>query len=361
MKKLIALLLASMMALFCLTGCSRGSKDTVMSINGSEVSWDEFMYWLGYAANSYGQNYSSLYGSEIDYTDSENTDLIIKYAKDAAVEQHVIAAKAAEMDVTVDEDEVNDVVKNYITNYCGEDATEEDFAELLKESYATVDVFKGMIRSNLLYNALINKMYGENGAEVSDEKVQSFAKENDYITATHILLLTTDDEGNELSAKAKAKLEKQAQGFVDELRAIKDDNKRLERFNELKAEYCQDGGKESFPDGYCFTTGTMVEAFDTAARDLGKYEVSDVVASDYGYHVIMRLPLTGDDLCTVNSYPTPLRTVIAEQLFTEQFDQWVKDAKTEYVGQFKKYDFSKLFTEEGFNYMSFEEFSSAKG
>lgn len=360
MKKIIALILASMMALACLAGCTQKSGDVVMTVNGSEVTWDEYMYWIGYSTNQLNQYYSYT-GTATDYEDSETTDIILKDAKKAVVEQHVILAKAAEMGITADEEKVDEVIADYIEYYCGEDGTEEDFAELIKSSYATVDTFKSMVRSNLLYTDIINEMYGEGGADISDEDVQAYAEENDYITATHILLLTSDDEGKALSEKEQAKLEKQAKGFVKELRAIDDTKERLERFNELKAEYCDDTGKESFPDGYCFTTGTMVDAFDSTARALGEYEVSDVVKSDYGFHVIMRLPLTGSDLCnSSDGYPVPLSAIIAEEQFNVQFEQWIDEAVTEFVGQYKNYDFSSLFGEDGFNYVSYEEFTTVK-
>lgn len=356
MKKTIALVLAVMMALCCLCGCGeKHADDTVMTVNGSEVSWDEYMYWLGYAANQIAQKYSYA-GSVLDYTNDEDLSLIFKSAKEAITQQHVILAKAAELGIEADKDEVNDIVQNYIKNYCGEDATEEDFAELLKDSYSTVDTFKTMIEANFLYSDIIDSIYGKAGADISDEDIQKYADDNQYITATHILLMTTDEEGEALSDSKKAKLERQAQGFVDELNAIEDNEKRLERFNELKAEFCDDTGKEAFPDGYCFTTGTMVEAFDTAARALGEYEVSEVVESDFGYHVIMRLPLTGDDLCNgSDGSPVPLRTIVAENLFAVEFDKWIEAAQTEFVGKYKNYPFEGLFDENGFNYVNFKD------
>lgn len=356
MKKIIALVLAVLMAMFCLCGCGeKHAKDTVMTVNGSEVSWDEYMYWIGYSANTISQKYSYA-GSALDYTNSEDIALIFKSAKEALTQQHVILAKAAELGIEVDEDEVNDIVQNYITNYCGENATEEDFAELLKDSYSTVDSFKTMIAANFLYSDIIDSMYGKGGADISDEDIQKYATDNEYITATHILLMTTDEDGEEMSDYQKAKLERKAKSFTAELQAIKDDQERLERFNELKAEYCDDTGKEAFPDGYCFTTGTMVEVFDTAARELGEYEVSDPVQSDFGYHVIMRLPLTGDDLCSgSDGSPVPLRTIVAENLFAVEFDKWLEDAQVEFVGKYKNYPFEGLFDENGFNYVNYKD------
>ena len=356
MKKIIAFVLAALMALFCLSACGQShNADTVMTVNGSEVSWDEYMYWMAYSVDQIEQKYSYA-GAAVDYTNDEDIALIMKGAKQAVLEQHVILAKAAELGISVDEEKVDEVITNYISYYCGEDATEEDFETLLADSYSTMDTFKTMIRSNFLYTDIINNMYGEGGADISDEDIQSYAQQNEYVTATHILLLTTDEDGEELSSSQKAKLERQAKGFVSELQAIDDNEKRLERFNELKAEYCEDTGKEAYPDGYCFTTGTMVSEFDTAARELGEYEVSDVIETDYGYHVIMRLPLTGDDLCSgSDGYPVPLRTLVAENLFTVEFEKWIKEAQVEFVGKYKNYQFEGLFDENGFNYISYKD------
>ena len=356
MKKTIAFVLAALMALFCLSACGQShNADTVMTVNGSEVSWDEYMYWMAFSVDQLEQKYSYA-GTAVDYTNDEDVALIMKGAKQAIVEQHVILAKAAELGISVDEEKVDEVITNYISYYCGEEATEEDFETLLADSYATLDTFKTMIRANFLYSDIINNMYGEGGADISDEDIQSYAEQNEYVTATHILLLTTDDDGEELSDYQKSRLERQAKGFVSELQAIDDDKERLERFNELKAEYCEDTGKEAYPDGYCFTTGTMVSEFDTAARELGEYEVSDVVETDYGYHVIMRLPLTGDDLCSgSDGYPVPLRALVAENLFTVELDKWIDEAQAEFVGKYKNYQFEGLFDENGFNYISYKD------
>ena len=56
-------------------------------------------------------------------------------------------------------------------------------------------------------------------------------------------------------------------------------------------EYSDDAGKDSNPDGYIFTEGDMITPFYEAAMDLNEGEVSEVVKSSYGYHIILRQPL----------------------------------------------------------------------
>ena len=51
---------------------------------------------------------------------------------------------------------------------------------------------------------------------------------------------------------------------------------------ELADEYSEDPGRESYPTGYTFTTGSMVQEFEDAAYALSEGEVSEVVESSLG-------------------------------------------------------------------------------
>ena len=53
----------------------------------------------------------------------------------------------------------------------------------------------------------------------------------------------------------------------------------------------EDTGLAANPDGYAFTTGEMVQEFEDATRALEPGQISGLVESSYGYHIILRLPL----------------------------------------------------------------------
>ncbi len=64
-----------------------------------------------------------------------------------------------------------------------------------------------------------------------------------------------------------------------------------EDFDALIAQYGTDPGALENPDGYLFTTGEMVESFEKATFAAAVGEITKPVESEYGYHIIKKLPL----------------------------------------------------------------------
>jgi peptidyl-prolyl cis-trans isomerase D len=92
--------------------------------------------------------------------------------------------------------------------------------------------------------------------------------------ASHILILTGDDVDPE-KAKAKA------------AEALKEVQKSPARFAELAKQYSQDpGSAEKGGDLGFFGRGTMVKAFDESVFKLRENEISGLVQSEFGYHII---------------------------------------------------------------------------
>jgi len=63
-------------------------------------------------------------------------------------------------------------------------------------------------------------------------------------------------------------------------------------FDDLMAQYSEDPGSQTQPDGYVFTTGEMVPEFENATKALKVGEISGIVESTYGYHIIKRIEIS---------------------------------------------------------------------
>ena len=118
--------------------------------------------------------------------------------------------------------------------------------------------------------------------------------------------------GEALDEATVAEKEELAQKLVTELQAIQDPEELVERFRELKEEYCEDSGKTAYPDGYVFLPGEMVTEFEEGVTALADYGLSQPVKTSYGYHIILRLPLSAD---AVVSYDNTGAAVTGRSLF----------------------------------------------
>lgn len=379
MKRHLSILLIAAMLLFALTGCTSTevqnfsddeaaaenvyanaltaypSDKQVATINGTPVYWNEYAYDLasiGAQIASYAgldpMDWSAVYDEDSGKTYSE---LLQESAIQSLLQYHIIESKAAENDIELGEDGeayLQEMVSGTKEGLVGADATDEEFAEALLSQYnIDTDVMNYQIKIQYFYEQLFNKFFGENGEKLSEEDITAYLEDSGYLNAKHILWKTTDDEGNDLSdADKQAQLQK-AQAAAAELQAIADQDARVTRFDEIMNAESQDPGLASYPDGYVFSSGEMYEEFENGTAALEFYEVSDVVTTGAGYHVILRLPI--DENTVVDQNPdgsdVTIRYAAASEAFSDLADGWVEDADIQWESGFDSLDFNEVFAD----------------
>lgn len=378
MKKFVAIMLVSVLALGCLAGCGSKKEDTVMTVDGVDVSFDEYMYYLNTAASTLISYYQSSTGGGVDWDGvciydktRTNAEWCINEALYNAAQGCVIMSKGKSMNALPTDEQLKSLEDNISTirkNYEESDDPDAAFADALNGQGFTLESFKAVNKINFTLSNIFTSLYGENGEKLSEEKLQNYIEENGYMTSAHILFRTKEDvkgengqtTQEELSDSAKAEKKAQAEKLCKELKAIKDDTQRKEKFFEYMKEYSEDPGKESFPNGYCFTEGTMVEEYTDTTRELKNYEVSDVVESDFGYHIIMRLPTVSSDVDTANQYGYTLGQMASSYDFDEEMKTWDVTDKAKFNSGYKSFDFTQFFGDAGFTYTTYAKLNADK-
>ncbi len=329
--------------------------EVVMIVDGKDVTWGEYFSWLYMSAMQTEQYFVAMgnYGVPLKWSDpvgedgSTYADSAIAGGENTLRQLMTILGYAESQGVEASQETLEAVQAQRESDKLatvGEEGTEEDFAQFLHSLYRSEEAYQRATMANYINLQHYSDTYGENGEKVSDDQALGYLQENGYLYANHILLTTMDlQTGEALEEAAVAEKEAQAQALAEELQAIQDPEQLVKRFQELKEEYDEDTGKFTYPDGYVFLPGEMVAEFEEGVKALADYGVSQPVKTSYGYHVILRLPLTAD---TVVSYDSTGAAVTGRSLFASfdyaaGLDAYLENLSMEYVDDFQAPDLSK--------------------
>lgn len=311
-----ASVLAAVMAL-SLTACG-GKKETVetaseeeknavvLTVDGVEFTAEEYAVSFLYNQNRvdsmmsmYGQQTSADVTDESDrQTYSEN---IATLAKQQLTYMAVCEKQMAAQGLTVEDSDIDAQMAEFEEQMGGADQVDE----YLKGVGLTREQYSDLARLNVMIRKLRAAYLEANPNAARDRFDQT------YMRCKHVLIKTVDDNKKELENQ-------------DELKAkaaeVASRAKAGEDFDALIKEYNEDPGMESSPDGYVFTEGEMVDEFYQGTKALEIGGISDPIKSNYGWHIIQRLPLRDEDF-------TAKQATVEEALFSEQAEAWQQAAK----------------------------------
>jgi peptidyl-prolyl cis-trans isomerase C len=181
--------------------------------------------------------------------------------------------KKAGIDIT--EKDVNDKLNEIVAAQPG-GMTMESFKTMLAAQGQSFDVVKGQIKKTLGYEKLLGAI------EVNDAEAKAFYNENkedfntpEQVKASHILIKVAPTATPEEKAAAKAKID----GLLKQVKAGGD-------FAALAKENSDCPSKAKGGDLGFFDRSSMVKEFADAAFAMKVGQVSNVVETQFGYHII---------------------------------------------------------------------------
>ena len=305
--------------------------DTVVATaGGAEITADSLLYWLTYGIDGSAQYYSMFGMGEMPWDTEVDGKTLEDALMDSALQTAALYALLpglAEQEGAAASPDVDQRAEEALASMAKDSGGEEMLDHALWGSALTRDLFKQMMRVNDMNGQLQDKLYGEGTAGYpSDAQVLSYAQdEKGVYRAKHILLKTvdtdkpiTDEDGNPtgeyeaLDDAVVAEKKALAEDLLSQLQAAED---KEALFDQLMNENSEDTGLAANPDGYTTSKGAMVPEFEQAALALKEGEISDVVESDYGYHIILRLPLDLDQF----------RSQLIGDKMEQQSNQWLDE------------------------------------
>lgn len=251
MKKYVRFFVLSLLVLTMIvvgTGCNNEEDGVVAIYEGGQVTEDEFNTYLGVRQFFNPQIKDYLADKEV------KGDLL-----DQLISEKYLSAKAENKDQFNDDAEgVMDMYRDYLVQQLGEEGynkqlsdlniTEEDLTEYIINYFAVEDYF-------------VNKRYKENKEDFT------------VATVSHILILVDDQRTDEEARQL-------AEDVLEQLKAGAD-------FGELAQKYSEDPGSKDNGGTYeNVSVALWVPEFKEASLTLPLNEVSDLIKTDYGYHII---------------------------------------------------------------------------
>jgi peptidyl-prolyl cis-trans isomerase C len=191
--------------------------------------------------------------------------------------------------------------------------TREEVLDKWAESAAAETVLKRELKVTVT-DADARKYYEDNPARF---------EEPEMVRASHILLMTTDPKTNtELSDEQKAAKRKQMEGILKRARAGED-------FAALAKEYSEDPGSKEKGGEYKFPRGQMVPEFEATAFSLKTNQISDIVITRYGYHIIKLSEKIPARKIEFDKAAADVKEFLTQQALQKQFPDYLAKLKAE--------------------------------
>ncbi len=295
----------------------------LFTVNGQPVSARMYLYWLAYSISEMETTMSTYYGVPLDWSEEYGiAEYLMQDALSATLMYTLIPAKALELglDLTQEQqDELDALLASSIESMGGEDA----FLDSLRMVGLDQETYLDINRAPYCYDRIVEGMFSD---RPTNADVKAYIEENDILRAKHILLMTVDSSTREpleesVIAEKKATAE-------DILKQLQESDDLMADFDALMIEYSEDGGLVTNPDGYTFTSGEMVTEFEEATRALEYGQISGIVESPFGYHIILRLDPDSDSL----------RQDCLTALVYDQINIWTNEATLVFTDEYSNLD-----------------------
>lgn len=206
--------------------------------------------------------------------------------------------------------------------------SDESFNASLHQMKMTEEVLREELRGSIAVSKLVNDLFGES-SRISEEEARAYYDSNpeeffspEQVRASHILILSDPDGADE--------------GEDDGIVTIQEIRKEAEAgddFAELAIKHSQCPSREQGGDLGYFTRGKMVKPFEDAAFALKPGELSEVVKTQFGYHLIKLEDRQEGGTAAFEDVQERLRLYLGREALKEAVQSYVKQLRYDAVIQ----------------------------
>ena len=321
--KVTAVFAVAMACMFGLAACQGGSTSgaTAATVNGTAISEDEVTNTIQSVRTQSGLEAEEAWGQFLA-ANSMTPESIREQIIDSLVNQELVKQGAADLGIKVESSEIDTYVESMKANFESDEAWEK----ALSSAGFTDESYRASIEQSLMQQAVGS--YFEEKAEVTDEDVvesaKTYASYYDGAKRSSHILFKVDDVTDEAAMTAARE---KAQSVLDEINGGLD-------FAEAAKQYSDDSSAENGGDVGWDRVNTFVTAYQTALDGLEKDQVSGLVETEYGIHIIKCTDVytAPEEITSIDQMPEEFRETIKSMAASikanSDYNTWVEELRS---------------------------------
>ena len=244
---------------------------------------------------------------------------LLKEALNMVIEESLQIQEGKKLGFVIDEDAVDAAMEEIIKK---NDLADGQLQEMLKREGRTLKSYKNHIRDQIMVSKITRFEIG-NRVKVSEKSIIKYYKENQKefwqegkVKARHILFIA--ERGS--SEKIRREKLQQAKKILLKLRKGND-------FAKLAMKYSEDISASNGGDVGFVGRGKMVPEFEEAVFNLKPGQVSDIVKTEYGYHIIKVEEVLPGKTLTLKDVKNRIHQNLTMQKQKQVYDVWMNQLK----------------------------------
>jgi parvulin-like peptidyl-prolyl isomerase len=244
---------------------------------------------------------------------------LLSEALNMIIEEKLQTQEGEKRGMVVDEASIDAALKN-ISDKNGLD--EGQLEEMLEREGKTLSSFRNHIRDQIMVSK-VSRFEMSNRVKVSDKEINNYYSshqkefwKDSQIRARHILFIV------EPGASEKNRREKldQAKKILNKIREGGD-------FINIAREYSEDVSASNGGDLGFITRGKMVAEFEEAAFSIKERQVSDIIKTEYGYHIIKVEEILAGKTLTLEESVDRITKILSAQKQKQGYKDWMSELK----------------------------------
>tara|TARA_B100000686_G_scaffold274846_1_gene293094 strand:- start:159 stop:1415 length:1257 start_codon:yes stop_codon:yes gene_type:complete len=253
------------------------------------------------------------------YMGNVDENQILQEALETMIDEKLLTQQGKKMGFEVDDITVDAAIKNIEKN----NFLEEGQLEIMLESEGkSIDSYKNKIRDQILVSKITRFEMGSR-VSISKREIKKYYHDNQKefwelgrVKVRHILILF-EMGASKITRKKKYK---EIKRILNELKEGKD-------FSEAAKKYSEDVSANAGGDVGFVVRGQMVPEFENAVYRLKEGEISGVVETEYGYHIIKAEKIQKGRTLAFKEVEDKIKNILFKKKHKSAYKDWMSELR----------------------------------